>query len=58
MSRRVEFLPLGWRDLQRLDRNVQRRLHDALERYGQTELGDIKRLQGRRGEYCLRVGKW
>jgi len=58
MSRRVEFLPAGWRDLQRLDHTVQRRVLQALERYAQTQLGDVKCLQGRPGEYRLRVGKW
>jgi hypothetical protein len=43
-------------DIQGLDRNLQRRILNALERYAQTELGDVKRLQGRPGQYRLRVG--
>ena len=56
--RRAEILPRGWRDLQNLDRNLQKRILDALDRYAQQGLGDVKRLQGRPEEYRLRVGKW
>lgn len=37
---------------------VQRRVLSGLERYAATEIGDVKRLQDRPGEYRLRVGKW
>ena len=55
MNRRVEFLPHGWRDLEGLDRSLQQRVLQALQRYATTQLGDVKPLQGRRGEYRLRV---
>jgi len=51
MNRRVEFLPHGWRDLESLDRNLQQRVLQALQRYAATQLGDIKPLQGRPGKY-------
>jgi len=58
MNRRVEFRPHGWRDLQRLESSLQRRILEALARYAQRAQGDVKRVQGRPGEYRLRVGKW
>ena len=30
----------------------------ALERYAESGHGDVKRLKGREGQHCLRVGKW
>ena len=58
MSRRVEFLPHGRSDLERLDQQVQERIFACLERYDETGAGDVKRLQGRPGQFRLRVGKW
>ena len=55
---RVEILPRGWRDLQRLDRPIQERILQSLERYAAVGVGDVKRLRGRSGEYRLRTGKW
>jgi len=54
----VQFLPAGFRDLDGLDRITQRRVTAALERFAATGHGDVKRLQGRPGEFRLRVGKW
>lgn len=47
MRKRVVFLPHGWRDLEVLEKNLQVRILDALERYAQLGVGDVKRLQGR-----------
>jgi mRNA interferase RelE/StbE len=54
----VQFLPAGLRDFDGLDRITQRRVTAALERFAATGHGDVKRLQGRPGEFRLRVGKW
>ena len=37
---------------------TQQRVVPALERFAATGYGDMKRLQGRVGEFRLRVGKW
>lgn len=56
---RVEFIPRARKDLLRLDRQVQRRIVDALDRLaaGERLSGDVKRLAGST-EYRLRVGDW
>ena len=56
---RVEFAPRARKDLLRLDRQVQRRIVDALDRLaaGERLSGDVRRLAGST-EYRLRVGDW
>jgi mRNA interferase RelE/StbE len=56
---RVEFAPRAQKDLHRLDRPVQQRIVDALDRLasGAQLSGDVKRLVGTT-EYRLRVGDW
>lgn len=56
---RVEFTPRARKDLLRLDRQVQKRIVDALDRLaaGERLSGDIRRLAGST-EYRLRVGDW
>ena len=56
---RVEFTPSARKDLRRLDRPVQQRIVDALDRLaaGERLSGDIRRLAGST-EYRLRVGDW
>ena len=56
---RVEFAPSARKDLRRLDRQVQQRIVDALDRLAAGELlsGDVRRLVGST-EYRLRVGDW
>ena len=54
----VQFLPAALRDFDGLDRITQLRVTAALERFAATGHGDVKRLQGRPGEFRLRVGKW
>jgi len=59
LSLAVEWQPSGLRDLGRLDRPVQKRIVDAVERFASTGLGDVKLLQGKTSrEYRLRVGGW
>jgi mRNA interferase RelE/StbE len=56
---RVEFAPRARKDLLRLDRQVQRRVIEALDRLaaGERLPGDVRRLAGST-EYRLRVGDW
>jgi mRNA interferase RelE/StbE len=56
---RVEFTPRASKDIRRLDRPVQQRITEALDRLteGPQLKGDIKRLAGSE-EYRLRVGDW
>lgn len=56
---RVEFAPRARKDLLRLDRPVQRRIVEALDRLaaGERLSGDVRRLAGST-EYRLRVGDW
>lgn len=56
---RVEFAPRARKDLLRLDRPVQRRIVEALDRLaaGERLAGDVRRLAGST-EYRLRVGDW
>jgi mRNA interferase RelE/StbE len=56
---RIEFAPSARKDLRRLDKQVQRRIVDALERLaaGERLSGDVRRLAGST-EYRLRVGDW
>ncbi len=56
---RIEFTPSAHKDLRRLDRQVQQRIVDALDRLaaGERLSGDVRRLAGST-EYRLRVGDW
>jgi mRNA interferase RelE/StbE len=54
---------LAWADgaarqVARLDRVTTRRIVAAVERFAGTGHGDVKRLEGRPGEFRLRVGDW
>jgi mRNA interferase RelE/StbE len=56
--RKADFDPAAWRDLKRLDRQNQDRILSAIRRLVGSQQGDVKKLQGRDGEYRLRVGRW
>jgi mRNA-degrading endonuclease RelE of RelBE toxin-antitoxin system len=58
VTRTVQFLPAALRDFDALDRLIQARVTAALERLASTGYGDVKKLQGRPGDFRLRVGKW
>lgn len=59
MTFEIRWRPRALRDLERLDRRVQRRVVVAIERLARTGEGDVKRLQGLTPpEYRLRVGDW
>ncbi len=50
-------MPRAWRDLKRLDRPVQRRILDALDRFVVApRMGDIRKLDS--AQWRLRVGDW
>lgn len=56
---RWAFTGRGRRDFRRLDRQVQRRIVDALDRLvGDPPQGDVVHLTGSDGESRLRVGDW
>lgn len=53
------FTPPARRDLRRLDRPVQRRIVQALDRLvGDPPAGDVVKLAGVEHEWRLRVGDW
>ena len=56
--REVRLLPAAQRELRRLDNATRRRIAQALRRLAETAHGDVRQLQGRRGEWRLRVGDW
>ena len=58
MTTEVVFSPSATRDLARLDRQVYRRVMQALQRLADTGQGNIARLQGAENEFRLRVGDW
>jgi mRNA-degrading endonuclease RelE of RelBE toxin-antitoxin system len=45
-------------DLAGQDRRQARRILEAVRQYATTGTGDIKKLQGQRDEWRLRVGDW
>lgn len=47
--------PAATKALRKLPRNEQERIHAAIRR---LPAGDVRRLQGRRDEWRLRVGDW
>ena len=53
------FTPRALRDMRRLDRPVQRRIVQALDRLvDDPPVGDVVRLTGSDDEWRLRVGDW
>lgn len=59
MRRQIVFDPAGLRDLQKLDRQIQRQVTAALDRLAESEAGDVKALHGPlSGTYRLRVRAW
>jgi len=58
MTTEVVFTPSAMKDLARLDRQVYRRVMQALQRLADTGQGNIARLQGTENEFRLRVGDW
>jgi len=56
---RVSWTSPAQRDLRRLDRELQRRIVDSVDRFAETGHGDVVRLQDvLPAEHRLRVGDW
>ena len=59
MSLGIHWLPRARRDLKRLDRQIQGRVVDAVERFAAEGEGDVVRLVDVAPvEFRLRVGDW
>jgi mRNA-degrading endonuclease RelE of RelBE toxin-antitoxin system len=55
----LEWSESSLEDMAALDKGIARRIQRAVERFAETESGNIKRLQGiDPPEYRLRVGEW
>jgi len=53
------FTDRARRDMRRLDRPIQKRVIDALDRLvGHPPVGDVVKLTGTQDEWRLRVGDW
>ena len=55
---RIEWSNRAEREMSRLDPSVRDRIHRAVERFAETRVGDIARMQGKTDEFRLRVGQW
>lgn len=59
MSRRVDLTKTALADLKKLEKSIQVRALEAIERLAAEGHGDVKRLKGvKPPEYRLRVGDW
>ena len=54
----VIWLPQAAKDMRRLDQKTRERVFDAVGRYAQTGVGDVKMLVGGSNEWRLRVCDW
>ena len=44
--------------MRRLDQTTARRIRQTINRYAETEYGDVISMRGRDREWRLRVGQW
>ncbi|MSQ13216.1 MAG: plasmid stabilization protein [Dehalococcoidia bacterium] len=51
-------MPRARRDLRDLDKPIAERVVSGIERFAETEAGNVKHLRGQDGELRLRVGDW
>jgi mRNA interferase RelE/StbE len=59
LSYQVRWIERALKDAERLDRGTRQRIVAAVERFAETERGDIRHLQGdKSGVLRLRVGPW
>lgn len=58
MSWHIEWTERALKEADCLHASVRARVIRAIERFAETEQGDIKRLSGDRRESRLRVGDW
>jgi len=55
----LEWSESSLEDIAALDKGMARRIQRTVERFAQTEMGNVKKLQGiDPPEYRLRVGDW
>ncbi len=55
----LEWSESSLEDMAALDKGIARRLQRAVERFAETETGNVKKLQGiDPPEYRLRIGDW
>lgn len=52
----IAWTERGLKDAQRLILQDRERIFSALDRFAQSEQGDVRKLQGERDEWRLRVG--
>src|SRR5438105_1337808 len=58
MSWQVEWTDRALKDADRLDGWTKIRVLNAIERFAETERGDVRQLRGPEQEWRLRVGGW
>jgi mRNA interferase RelE/StbE len=58
MSWEVEWTEQALREAGRLDRQVRQRVIAAIDRYAETERGDVRHLGGGGDQWRLRIGDW
>ncbi len=46
------------KDMQKLDRGIAKRIHQAVNQLAETGQGDVRSLSGKEREWRLRVGSW
>ena len=56
--KRVFFRPQAIRELQRLERRDRELVAQAIERFAETGVGDVKMLAGAERQYRLRAGDY
>lgn len=57
--RAIEWTASSLDDMAKLDREIARRIKQAVERFAATGAGNVKRPQGiDPPEYCPRIGDW
>lgn len=55
---RLEYTRAALRDLARISRDQAEKVVKAIEQFAETGKGDVRKLQGRAGEWRLRSGDW
>jgi mRNA interferase RelE/StbE len=56
--KRVVFRPQAVRDLEKLEDKDRRLVEEAIARFAETGVGDVKMLAGEDRHYRLRAGDW
>ena len=56
--KRVFFRPQAVRELQRLEKRDRELIEQAIERFAEKGIGDVKMLAGAERQYRLRAGDW